>query len=295
MTYHDEEQSEFLAYLRELGEPVDPQAGFFGPDSLVWQISREPVLLLFGMRALLLQIAHPYVAQGVADHSDYRKHPLGRGIRTFKAVYAMVFGPRDKAIDAALAVHGVHDRVFGEVTDRLPPGIAPYYSANDPQALLWVAATLLDSSVQAYELCIRPLSDSEKEQYYQESKSFGALFGVPHSLYPDTWVDFQKWMQSSVQSGRIFVTPTARDILKGLLSATVFTRLFAPINYSMAAMSLPTELVDQFGLKRTLWTTFIFQTLTGSAKTLMRLIPRRYRGVPAARRSERQLRRLKKR
>jgi uncharacterized protein (DUF2236 family) len=188
----------------------------------------------------------------------------------------------------------VHDRVFGEVTDRLPSGIDPYYSANDPQALLWVAATLLDTSVRAYELCIRPLSDSEKEQYYQDGKRFGQLFGVPHSLYPDTWVDFQKWMQSSVQSGRIFVTPTARDILNGLLSATVFTRLLAPVNYSMAAMSLPTELVDQFGLKRTLWTTFIFQTLTGTAKTLMRLIPRRFRGVPAAKRSERRLRRLKK-
>jgi uncharacterized protein (DUF2236 family) len=294
MTYHDEEQSEFLAYLRDLGEQADPQAGFFGPDSLVWQISREPVLLLFGMRALLLQIAHPYVAQGVADHSDYRSHPLGRGIRTFKAVYAMVFGPRDAAIDAALAVHGVHDRVFGEVTDRLPTGIDPYYSANDPQALLWVAATLLDSSVQAYELCIRSLSDTEKEQYYQESKLFGQLFGIPHSLYPDTWVDFKEWMRNSVQNGRIFVTPTAREILQGLLSATLFTRLLAPVNYSVAAMSLPAELAEQFGLKRTKWTKFIFQTLIVSAKMLMRVLPQMYRGVPAARRSERRLRRLKK-
>jgi uncharacterized protein (DUF2236 family) len=294
MTYHDEEQSEFLAYLRDLGEQADPQAGFFGPDSLVWQISREPVLLLFGMRALLLQIAHPYVAQGVADHSDYRSHPLGRGIRTFKAVYAMVFGPRDAAIDAALAVHGVHDRVFGEVTDRLPTGIYPYYSANDPQALLWVAATLLDSSVQAYELCIRSLSDTEKEQYYQESKLFGQLFGIPHSLYPDTWVDFKEWMENSVQSGRIFITPTAREILQGLLSATLFTRLLAPVNYSVAAMSLPAELAEQFGLKRTKWTKIIFYTLIIGAKTLMRVLPQRYRGVPAARRSERRLRRLKK-
>jgi len=294
MSYRNEEQSEFLAYLRKLGEHVDPQAGFFGPDSVVWQISREPVLLLFGMRALLLQIAHPYVAQGVADHSDYRKNPLGRGIRTFKAVYAMVFGPRDTAINAALTVHGVHDRVFGKVTDRLPPGVDPYYSANDPQALLWVAATLLDSSVLAYELCVRPLSDTEKEQYYQESKRFGELFGVARSLYPDTWVDFQKWMENSVQSGWIFVTPTARDILHGLLSATLFTWFLAPINYSVAAMSLPDSLAEQFGLKRSRWTKIIFQTLTVLAKSLMRIVPHTFRGVPAARLNERRLRQLRK-
>jgi uncharacterized protein (DUF2236 family) len=287
--------NDFHHYLRGLGERADPKAGFFGPKSMVWRISREPVLLLFGMRALLLQIAHPHVAQAVADHSNYRSDPLGRGIRTFKAVYAMIFGSRETAIDAALAVHAVHTRVYGELKDPLPTGVDAHYTATDPQALLWVAATLLNSTVLAYELCIRKLSSAEKEQFYQESKRFGQLFGIQKNLYPDAWQDFEIWMANTIESDLITVTPAAKDIVQGLLFGTWFTRFLAPINYAVAAMSLPPKLVNEFGFKRSWWTNAIYKSLLALAKTAMRLLPQHYRSVPAARINERRLQRAQHR
>ena len=284
----------FLHYLQELGEKADPQAGFFGPTSLVWRISREPILLLFGMRALMLQIAHPHVAQAVADHSNYRSDPLGRGIRTFKAVYAMIFGSRETAINASLAVHAIHKRVYGEIKDSLPSCIEAHYKATDPQAALWVAATLLDSSIFAYELCIRRLSKIEKEQFYQESKRFGQLFGVPESLYPNTWEEFQNWMASTIQSEQITVIPVAKEILHGLLFGTWFARILAPTNYAVAAMSLPSKLVKDFGFKQSIWVKFFYKLVLALAKGTMRIIPPYIRAVPSARRNERRLKQFQR-
>ena len=65
----------FRQYLEKLGRSIEPGSGFFSPDTVFWHVSREPALLLAGMRALLLQIAHPKVVQGVADHSRYREDP----------------------------------------------------------------------------------------------------------------------------------------------------------------------------------------------------------------------------
>jgi len=276
----------FIKYLENLGRDIRPDAGFFSPESVYWRVSREPALLLAGMRALLLQIAHPKIAQGVADHSRYRDDPLGRGIRTFTAVYSLVFGCRDEAIAAALRVRAVHNRVHGRVTDPLPSGMDPAYDANDPELLFWVAATLLDSAVVAYELFVGPLSAEEKEQHYQQARRYGLFFGIPEQRYPDSWQDFQHWWQQMLASDTLTVTDTARDVYQGLLTGTWVTRLLAPFNYALAAMLLPERLVDSFGLQRNAWAHFTFYTTVWITRVLVRLVPRRLRGVPAARRRE---------
>jgi uncharacterized protein (DUF2236 family) len=241
------------------------------------------------MRALLLQMAHPKVAQGVADHSRYREDPVGRGIRTFTAVYSLVFGSRDEAIEAALRVRAVHNRVHGRVTDPLPAGMDPEYDANDPDLLLWVAATLLDSAVLGYELFVEPLSDDEKEQHYQQAKRFGQLFGIEEQRYPQSWPDFQNWWQQMLRSDTLTVTDTARDIYQGLLTGNWFTRLLAPFNYSVAASLLPERLAREFGLRRSLFTRVGFYPVLWMTRLLVKLVPRRLRGVPPARRGERRL------
>lgn len=273
----------FIKYLENLGADIGPDAGFFSPDSVYWRVSREPALLLAGMRALLLQIAHPKVAQGVADHSRYREDPLGRGIRTFTAVYALAFGSRDEAIAAAKRVRAVHNRVQGRVTDPLPAGMDTAYDANDPELLFWVAATLLDSAVMAYELFVGPLSAEDKEQHYQQARRFGQFFGIPEQCYPDNWQDFQAWWQQMLASDTLSVTDTARDIYQGLLTGTWFTRLLSPFSYSLAAMLLPERFVKSYGMQRNAWVRFTFHTTVWITRVLVRLVPRRLRGVPAAR------------
>ena len=281
--------AQFRQYLENLGRDIEPGSGFFIPGSVIWRVSREPALLLVGMRALLLQMAHPKVAQGVADHSRYREDPLGRGIRTFTAVYSLVFGSREEAIEAALRVRSVHNRVHGRVTDPLPAGMDPAYDANDPDLLLWVAATLLDSAVLGYELFVEPLSDDEKEQHYQQAKRFGQLFGIEEQRYPQSWPDFQNWWQQMLHSDTLTVTDTARDIHHGLLTGNWFTRLLAPFNYSVAASLLPERLAREFGLRRNLLTRMGFYPVLWMTRLLVKLVPRRLRGVPPARRGERRL------
>ncbi len=277
----------FREYLEDLGRDIEPGAGFFPPDTVFWRVGREPALLLAGMRALLLQIAHPKIAQAVADHSRYQEDPLGRGIRTFTAVYRLVFGCRNEAIEAALRVRAVHDRVHGQVSDPLPPGMDPAYDANDPELLFWVAATLLDSAVVAYELFVEPLTAAEKEQHYQQAKRFGQLFGIAQQRYPESWPEFRTWWQQMLCSDTLTVTDTARGIYRGLLTGTWFTRALAPFNYSLAVVLLPERLADSFGMRRTAPARLAFRVLVGLTRVVVRLLPRRLRGVPAARRRER--------
>ena len=87
-----------------------PVAGVFGPGSLTWRIDREAAIFLGAGRALLLQLAHPWVAAGIAEHSRTLADPIGRFHRTFNTVFTMVFGTLDSALAAARGCIGVTAR-----------------------------------------------------------------------------------------------------------------------------------------------------------------------------------------
>ena len=121
--------------------------GLFSPDSVAWKIDRERAVLLGGGRSLLMQLAHPRVARGVAEHSDFRRRPFRRLARTLTLSLDSVFGDRDVALRSAGRINAAHASVRGEG-----------YSAFDPDLLLWVFATLADSAVLSYELFVRGLT-----------------------------------------------------------------------------------------------------------------------------------------
>jgi uncharacterized protein (DUF2236 family) len=118
-----------------------PVAGVFGPASLTWRIDREAAIFLGAGRALLLQLAHPWVAAGIAEHSRTLADPIDRFHRTFNTVFTMVFGTLDSALAAARRLHRRH----GAVTGMLPSTAGRYaagsaYRANEVSALRWVHA-----------------------------------------------------------------------------------------------------------------------------------------------------------
>src|SRR5690349_4989279 len=104
-----------LARLR--AEVADPRAGIHGPGSTAWRLERDALIFLGGGRAVLLQLAHPFVAQAIRDHSRTRDDVVGRFQRTFRAVFAMSFGDLEHACRAARAVHGGHARVTGVLAE----------------------------------------------------------------------------------------------------------------------------------------------------------------------------------
>lgn len=174
----------------------------FGPDSMLWLVNKETAVALSGGRALLLQLAHPGVAAGVDEHSDFRRHPLPRLWRTLDRTLRLIFG--DSRV-AARQINQAHRDVRGAG-----------YRAADPALLLWVAATLLDSALGAYERFFRPLTPAEREEFYRESKAIGPLLGLPESAYPETYDDFAAYWTDMLSGDQLRVDGRARELAAAL-------------------------------------------------------------------------------
>lgn len=226
-------------------EVRDPRAGVFGPGSKVWEVNGEAASFLGAGRAALLQLAHPWVAQAIEDHSQTRDDPFGRFQRTFFHVFRMVYGDLDTALRSARAVHAVHQRIAG----ALPGGGS--YRANDPHALLWVHATLWDTSVLCFEAVVRPLGDAEKERYYDETRRFAWLFGIPDEVLPPDWGAFRAWVAGMLEGDVLAVGPPAAEIGRFLFRPLVpgtgpLLRRYG----ELTAWWLPERLAEGFGLSR---------------------------------------------
>src|SRR5437016_5745589 len=190
-----------LAEIRGLIGLVRP--GLYTDDSITRRVNRENILLLGGGRALLMQLAHPKVAAGVDEHSDFRTHPIQRLRRTVRMIMAIVFGDRDTALAAARAVNQVHSKVQGRE-----------YRALDPDLLRWVHATLIDSALVTYETFVKPLSAREREDFYQESKLLGEILGIPREQFPATHRDFNDYLAAMTSDGPVRVGPRAMDLAR---------------------------------------------------------------------------------
>ncbi len=213
--------------------------GLFADDSITRRVSRENVLMLGGGRALLMQLAHPHVAAGVDQHSDVRLHPVRRLRRTVRMTMAIVFGDRETALRAARAVNKVHGRVRGDD-----------YRALDPNLLLWVHATLVDSALVTYETFVQPLTPAEREEFYQESKTLGEVLLIPRSAFPDRLREFRRYIDEMIAGGTVHVTDQGRAL--GRLVLRPRLRLLpgpAMIPFEIVTTGLlPEALRAQYGL-----------------------------------------------
>ena len=253
----------------------------FGPDSMMWRVNRESVLLIGGRAALLMQLAHPLVAAGVSDHSDYRADPIGRLRGTLDTMLDITFGEREVAAAAMRRVNSVHDRVKGLSSDGVP------YSARDPQLAKWVFSTLVYSSVAVYEACVEPLTDHEKDVHYEETKVVGRMFGIPSELLPGTRDGLQEWMRTMVDSGEVSVTPLARDLAAPVLNPLplVPTSLVARADPVTAAL-LPRRIREGYGLKLGRSRSALLAVGRRASRRLLPLVPGQLRLLPAARNAE---------
>lgn len=212
--------------------------GLFEDDSIVRTVNRENVLLLGGGRALLMQLAHPKVAAGVDEHSDFRTRPMYRLRRTIRLTMAIVFGDRETAMAAARRVNQVHARVTGRD-----------YRAMDPDLLLWVHATLVDSALVTYEAFVRRLSPVERDSFYRQMKVPGEMLGIPPSSFPPTVTDFQGYVDKMLESD-LRVGQIALDLSRLVVRPRVLRMpgpVFVPFELVTAGL-LPATLREQYGL-----------------------------------------------
>jgi uncharacterized protein (DUF2236 family) len=177
--------------------------------------------LLSWPRALLLQVAHPLVAAGVAAHSDFRTSPLapyGRLHATVRAMRHLTFGSDEQAGATLDGILRIHDRARGtldSVVGTYPAG-SPY-SAHDPTLLLWVHATLLDSAARLHDEVVRPLSGGERDDYCREAAPLAEALGAHAADIPRGWATLQEYIRGEIASGRVVVGAQARVLARAIV------------------------------------------------------------------------------
>jgi uncharacterized protein (DUF2236 family) len=257
-------------------------AGLFGPGSVSWRIDRELILLAGGSCALLMQAAHPVVAAGVVEHSTYATDPFGRLMRTLESSFDVAFGSRSTAEATIARVNRVHAAVRG----RLPDGTG--YSALEPDALLWVHATLVDTALRVYDRFVAPLSAADQQRYHEEAAEVAVRLGVPGERVPRTLVELRDWMDDEVVSGRVTVTPAAKQIARTVLyPLPALPRLAWDAVHLVSLATLRPELRRQYGIRWSPGRERGMRRLAAASRRLLPLVPPVLRFAPPARQAER--------
>lgn len=228
--------------------------GLFSPDSVTRRIYSQTPVVLGWPRAILMQIAHPLVAAGVAQHSSYRKQPVQRFLHTFDAALQIIFGSREDAVRSADNINAIHERVRGELPESIGswPAGTPY-RAGDADLLRWVHCTLLDSDVLAIERFVGPMSGREKELCYEERKAPAALLGLKDHDLPSSFTEMRRYLSDEIDSDRIAISDLQRELAGALLYPAIkgVPKIsFAPLA-ALTAELLPEKLRAGYRLQMT--------------------------------------------
>ncbi|HZU70372.1 MAG TPA: oxygenase MpaB family protein [Ktedonobacteraceae bacterium] len=261
--------------------------GYYGPGSATWRIGSETVVLLGGARAVLMQIAHPMIAMGVYAHSSYMSDPFGRTERTFTLGQYLTFGSTVRTRRAAQTINRLHRHVHG----TLPLDVGAYssgsrYDARNPELLLWVHATLVDTVLLTYRLFIGPLSYEEQDRYYQESKRVAHLLGLQPRDMPRTVNDLKQYVDDMVHSNRLAATPQARRIAQQVLFPPL-PPVFRPLihlNFQLTCALLPQPLRDIYDMEWSDIRQRAFDVSTWGMRTVIPHLPMSMRVLPVTRR-----------
>ena len=255
-------------------------AGILAPNSVARRINRESFLLLGGTAALLMQIAHPLVAAGVDQHSDFRRSPVRRLVRTVNTTLAIVYGERATAQNALRRIGRSHAAVRGQAAD----GRA--YRARDPELLLWVQATLVLTSVRWYEAVVGRLTARQRDAYWDEGKFFAGELGVPKELFPATYADLERYEETMLRTSVVpdgTAKTVARDVIRPY--AWVPEIVYWPTDALTAAL-LPLPLRDAFRLPFGTSQRLFYRAVIVAVRALRLVSPEWLTVVPQARRYE---------
>jgi uncharacterized protein (DUF2236 family) len=225
---------------RTLSYPGDP--GLFGPESITWPVIGDAAAFIGGLRALIIQTAHPEVAAGVSDHSSYRTDPLGRLSRTSAYVTATSFGAMPEVEMAAQIVRNMHKKVQG-ISHR---GIT--YTADTPQFAAWVHNALTDSFLVAHQYFGQaPLSPGDADRFVEEQTQVGALLDA--DPLPATAAGISDWITNHPAVGPSPALDEAMDFLRKPplpLSIRIGYRLM----FQAAVATIPVKTRRAIGVRR---------------------------------------------
>lgn len=188
-------------------------AGYFANDSIIRRVHREHIVALSGPRALLMQAAHPVAFAGFFMSTGALEDPYPRLRRTADVLHTIIFGERSRADRATARVRAVHDRMRGRLREpagRFPAGTP--WAASDPDLLLWILATLVDSGLLVHERYVRALRPEEREAYWADFRLVGSLFGLADGDMPATIDELESYIDEMLRGDVLHVSPQAREL-----------------------------------------------------------------------------------
>lgn len=255
-----------------------------GPDSISWKINQEIVVVGGWGRAILLQLAHPSVAAGVHQHSNFRGSltaSLRRVRSTIGAMLSITFGDAAQMIEAAAGINAIHDRVRGRVSGQS----GQTYSAHDPELQRWVQATMLDSTLLTYERLVGPLSHRERSRYCAEAAIMEPLMGMPPAWLPRNSAQLDTYLREMLEGGTLVVSDTSRALARALLYPPKWYLLW-PASRAMQLLtigSLPPALREAYGFEWGPRDERAMARWTWCLRAAVRLLPSAARHWPMAR------------
>ena len=255
------------------------------------RVQGERVLMISGPRALLMQAAHPLAVEGLLAHTGSLDEPYERLRRTAEVMTAIGFGTREEGEAAARRVRAMHRRVRGTLSrDAGPFRAGTPYAADDPELLMWVLFTLVDSGMVVYERFVASMSREEKEAYWADFRVVGEQFGLPPERMPadlDALRDYERGMYAS---GHLVVTDwartTARRIVLDPPAPLTMRPLVEAVNAATIAL-LPAPIRDQYRFGPLPPAPLRGAAVAAAGEYVKRLVlplaPARLRRIPAAR------------
>ncbi len=192
-----------------MAPPADTDSHYFPPGRSAARMvhGERSVGLLYGQRALLIGALEPLTYTGTMMSTRSANRPFQRLARTAKIQETILLGTREEADKALAVVQRLHERVKGTLPEDAgihPAGTA--YSAFDPELMLWTLAVIADSGRAMYETMVRPLSEGEREDLWQDYVRFGELFGLPAGEVPGSYREFSAWWEERLSSADLQAT-----------------------------------------------------------------------------------------
>lgn len=267
-------------------QPAVHDLGILPEASVARRLNREMFLLLCGNAALLMQVAHPLVAAGVDQHSDFRRDPIGRLHRTLDTTLTVVFGTTSEAKHALGRIDRRHRTVVGRTADQRP------YIARDPRLLLWVQTTLVLTSLRLFELVAGRLPAEDREAYWEEAKPMATALGIPARMLPATLPDLEDYERETLTKD-VWPDDTSRSVGRAVLRP--FAWLPGPLHWPLDALTarlLPPRLRAEFGLRYGARERLLSQAVVAGIRLVRPFVPDVLAVVPHARRYERRRRRI---
>ena len=239
------------------------------------------LLLGAGPRALLLQLAHPSVAAGVADHSDFRADPWRRLAGTLRSYLTIVYGTTGAARAEIRRLNALHREITG-----------PGYAARDPELSLWVHATLIDSTIAVADAWLAPVSRARRAAFYDETRPIGRAFGVPDRLLPASIDAFEAYLAAMLgPGGPVRVSAVARDLAQVVLRPPLrplasWLAFLPPATYAWTLWPsvglLPPSVRDDYGLPWGARQRLVSAWLVAGWRAWRPLLPASFRQMPKA-------------